>query len=278
MKRSIDGRQSSVPMSVIDPFPCDLIEMRGVESVDFIQRMSSNDFSRFLPGDIQKTLFITEKGRMIDTAWIIHDNERLVAAVSKGMAAEIMDWLNKYIIMEDIVLSGISDTHSLSVHFSPTSHGYPTEYFSFPVTVELRNSSAGMDTSALQLFDQWRILNGIPIAGKEIVKDFNPLELHLRDWISFTKGCYIGQEVIARLDTYNKVQRALYRFSASQHLREQDPICDLFGAEIGRVTSVTIYEDRTIGLAVVRTMEPATPITVTVNNNDSEFVLEPITR
>jgi folate-binding protein YgfZ len=280
MKQSIDDLLSVVPLSVFDSFPCDLIEMRGHESVDFMQRMSTNDFSRFMPGTVQKTLFINEKGRIIDTAWIIHETDRLVTVVSRGMAAVIIEWLNKYIIMEDIFLKEISDDHSLSLHFSPTQNerGYSTDYFSFPVTVELRNISGGTPVSVPQHFDRWRIMNGIPFAGKEIVQDFNPLELRLRDWISFSKGCYIGQEVIARLDTYDKVQRALYRFSSAQDLRERELICDISGAEIGRVTSVTADEERNIGLAVVRTREPAKQLIVTTKSGAPELVLEPIIR
>jgi len=47
--------------------------------------------------------------------------------------------------------------------------------------------------------------------------NINPLETNLEDFIDFKKGCYIGQEVIARLQTYNKVQKKLVglKFSGS---------------------------------------------------------------
>jgi folate-binding protein YgfZ len=54
-----------------------------------------------------------------------------------------------------------------------------------------------------------RIEAGIPLFGRELGEDYNPLEAGLREAISFTKGCYIGQEVIARLNTYHKVQKHL---------------------------------------------------------------------
>ena len=58
-------------------------------------------------------------------------------------------------------------------------------------------------------YDAFRISRGIPAFGAEISNAFNPYEAGLAHAISFTKGCYIGQEVIARLDTYEKVQREL---------------------------------------------------------------------
>ena len=50
--------------------------------------------------------------------------------------------------------------------------------------------------------------------GAELNDRVNPLEAGLEEFVSFTKGCYVGQEVIARLDTYDKVQRRLVRLDA----------------------------------------------------------------
>jgi folate-binding protein YgfZ len=56
-----------------------------------------------------------------------------------------------------------------------------------------------------------RVDDGIPEAGHEITEDFNPWEARLDAAISLTKGCYIGQEVVARLNTYDKVNKRLAR-------------------------------------------------------------------
>jgi tRNA-modifying protein YgfZ len=58
-------------------------------------------------------------------------------------------------------------------------------------------------------YEAFRIARGIPEIGREITLDFNPHEVAFRDAVNTTKGCYIGQEVIARLETYQKVQRKL---------------------------------------------------------------------
>ena len=55
-------------------------------------------------------------------------------------------------------------------------------------------------------YEQYRIEQGLP-GSEELNDNFNPHEAQLIEEVSFTKGCYIGQEVIARLATYNKVQR-----------------------------------------------------------------------
>ena len=58
-------------------------------------------------------------------------------------------------------------------------------------------------------FQITRVESGMPDWSTEITQDYNPLEARLIHAISFTKGCYTGQEVIARLDTYDKVQKYL---------------------------------------------------------------------
>ncbi len=58
-----------------------------------------------------------------------------------------------------------------------------------------------------------RIEQGVPAFGAELSESYNPLEAGLQHLVSYTKGCYIGQEVIARLTTYDKVQRRIARLS-----------------------------------------------------------------
>ena len=58
-------------------------------------------------------------------------------------------------------------------------------------------------------FELYRIAAGIPVAGAEIAPAYNPFDAGLLEFVSFTKGCYIGQEVVARIDTYGKQKRTL---------------------------------------------------------------------
>ncbi len=62
------------------------------------------------------------------------------------------------------------------------------------------------------------MLAGLPAHGAEIDGRTNPLELGLLDQIDFDKGCYVGQEVIARLANYEKIQRRLVRLRSEPAL------------------------------------------------------------
>ncbi|MDP1677772.1 MAG: hypothetical protein Q8L88_13020 [Bacteroidota bacterium] len=250
---SVTEKISTVkPPSVIRHFPFDVIKMIGNESVDFLQRITTNDFKGFSQGNIQKTLLVTDKGRIFDTVWIIHHTDHLLMLASNVMALEIIPWLNKYIIMENIMLSDATSEFEIDLHLDQTNDFYQSDYFGFPVSFELKQATLNEVKKFPEIYEQWRIENGIPKAKKELVQDFNPLELNLWDWISFSKGCYIGQEVIARLDTYNKIQRTMCQFSATGHANEQEILLDESGTEIGKITSVIEIESKRIGLAVIR--------------------------
>lgn len=58
-------------------------------------------------------------------------------------------------------------------------------------------------------YEVYRVVKGIPSAPNEINDTYNPYEANVIEDVSFKKGCYIGQEVIARLDTYDKVQKKM---------------------------------------------------------------------
>ena len=66
---------------------------------------------------------------------------------------------------------------------------------------------AGAAIGSTSAYTRARIAARLPAYGQEIDGRSNPLELGLHELVDFDKGCYIGQEVIARLENYEKVQR-----------------------------------------------------------------------
>lgn len=101
----------------------------------------------------------------------------------------------------------------------------------------------------------YRLEEGIP--GKNELNDkYNPLEAKLNSEISFTKGCYIGQEVIARLDSYGKTQRELCGFLIGEPLQSEASlkVFSESGEEAGEITSLALLDGRgtTIGLGYLK--------------------------
>lgn len=106
-----------------------------------------------------------------------------------------------------------------------------------------------------QAYETYRIEQGIPAAPNEINSSFNPHEINLLNKVDFKKGCYIGQEVIARLDTYDKVQKKLVGVRFLEDIDDGNlNLFDNEGKEAGQVTSTTNSKknEGKIGLALVR--------------------------
>jgi tRNA-modifying protein YgfZ len=88
--------------------------------------------------------------------------------------------------------------------------------------------------------EQVRVSAGEPAFGKELDEERNPLEAGLYGSLSFSKGCYLGQEVIARLDTYHKVARFLVQVRLGAEAAAElsgRPRLLLDGQEVGWLTS-----------------------------------------
>jgi folate-binding protein YgfZ len=104
-------------------------------------------------------------------------------------------------------------------------------------------------------YNIYRVEQGIPAAPNEINTEYNPHEVNLLSAVDFKKGCYIGQEVIARLDTYDKVKRCFsgLEFSESFDLVGKMTLMDDNNMEAGVVTSVvnSIKLNKCIGLGFV---------------------------
>lgn len=138
------------------------------------------------------------------------------------------------------------------------------------VWLELTKSGAvPMGTDA---YEAIRVEAGVPGYGSELSDTYNPLEAGLWDSISFNKGCYIGQEVIARLDTYGKVQRHLVSVSFPFDAEVENGLKLAFaGKEVGFVTSIVRLPESgdLLGLAYIRKEAAALGTRVTFGDFES---------
>ena len=109
---------------------------------------------------------------------------------------------------------------------------------------------------------RWRIQQGVPAAPGEINDDTNPFEVGLADRVSLSKGCYVGQETLAKLATYDGVKQQLRRWFWRGTQGPGEPGTVLFGAKTGDETSspraglitssLALEDGFWIGLALVR--------------------------
>lgn len=300
-KGAVSGR--SARGSFVDVTGRAAILLIGQDGQDLLQRLSTNDLSRLKEGGHVQTILTDEKGRIIDVVSVLKLETRKLLLVGQAADAQnLLQWMNKFIIMEDVRTELASSLYSHFLIFAiddragglkmGTDLDGMWSYLEDWGGTRLRHvlidvargqqvveglSRNGLVAAHHRDFDEFRIMNGIPGSPNELSDTYNPLEANLAHLISWTKGCYIGQEVIARLDTYKKVQRRLVKMTLKE-MPETVP-CTLFGGNdaAGTLTSaVRPHGGPTmLGLGYVRTQSPKIDAGLSYRKNGAEIAAIP---
>ena len=258
------------------------IDLYGEDSLDLLDRLSTNKLENLTePYTGMGSVLTTNKGRIIDLLGVNRLPDRVLVTTAKESKEKVIEWIEFYTIMEDV---SVKDISAETCHFRLLGEEWD-ELFPSISKLLLRDSmhceiegesviaireemskvrcidmigpltahskigaffAKTFDQISLEEFNQFRLKLGIPVFGFELTEDFNPLEAGLMSHISFNKGCYIGQEVVARLNTYDKVQRKLVKLAWQGSLEQNEITYD--GKLIGVITS----SESGIGLGFVR--------------------------
>ncbi len=135
--------------------------------------------------------------------------------------------------------------------------------------------SAGLEVQPLGLeaYDILRIEAGWPLYGQDFDEEMNPHEAGLAEFINLDKGCYIGQEVIARLDTYDKVQKRLVGFLLGDGPQpaHRDRVLKE-GQEVGFLTSLChspcLQQNIALGYLRAKLIAPGTTVQIATKEGD----------
>ncbi|MUL38676.1 YgfZ/GcvT domain-containing protein [Gloeocapsopsis dulcis] len=130
---------------------------------------------------------------------------------------------------------------------------------------------AGVKPIGDRVWEQLRILQGRPTPEKELTEDYNPLEAGLWHSISFDKGCYIGQETIARLNTYKGVKQHLWGIRLDSQV-EPGGVITVGDEKVGRLTSCTATEQGYFGLGYIRNKAGGIGLRVEIGDTRGEIV------
>ena len=112
---------------------------------------------------------------------------------------------------------------------------------------------AGAAPAGALTYNRLRIQAGMPAFGREIHSDYLPLEIGLWDEVSLNKGCYTGQEIIARMESRARLARVMVRVRLSDATEAPVPIVGDDGKAVGTLTSsVQLKDGEHVGIAVLK--------------------------
>ena len=251
------------------------LKIRGKDALDLLNRLSSNKVIDLPLGEGASTVLTTNKGRIIDLLLVINMGDELLVITSPQTPAKVIEWLDLYTFGEDITVEDISpETALLSLTGPEAVDILGTDASALPLfgvgqisiqdvqlpvmrTDVLGTISYDLLTTASQAEEVWdalvqagavavgeealemiRVEQGVPRYGREMGEEFNPLEAGLDSSISYDKGCYIGQEVVLRLNTYKKVQKHLTGIAFEEDKPEIATHLEVEGKDVGFLTSV----------------------------------------
>jgi tRNA-modifying protein YgfZ len=232
--------------------PRSFVAVSGPGAEEYLDRMVSNDVSALGPGESCQALLLTPKARVIAPMVVLrraHEDFLLLTEPGLGERVRAELLRSRFAAKAEIE----SETHTSHVVFG--GEGIATEDYGEPA-VEVLDAELEPTVSADEL-ELLRIQAGTPAWGKEIDDRVLPAEAGLTDRaVSFTKGCYPGQEPIARLHYRGKANRAL-RVLELADVPPYDAELVHDGKVVGRVTSAVRRPDGSVvALGYVRVEVP----------------------
>ncbi|MBT3344582.1 MAG: hypothetical protein HN404_16390 [Gemmatimonadetes bacterium] len=265
------------------------LNIGGSDHLDFLHRMCTTSLEGTQPGDCAEVVFPDARGRIVERADVCRIEDAVSWLVlGPGEPNALEAWLDRYIFSESVQFTTPDTTQAMievlgpdaedclsaqmpEIRSSSSACGVTTSGL-----VYCRQEWAGVDTirvagAKARIHDLWhhlqsasavpvgetawqlhRISTGIGSRGAELTDAHNPWEAGLGHTVDLNKGCFIGQEVIARLEAYDKIKQRLVSLtlppSATQGARLHDE-----GRDVGYLSSVARRPNGdTIGLGYLR--------------------------
>ncbi len=235
-------------------------------------------------------LATSKVGRILADVFVVVTDDRLLVGCPADRAAPLREALDGYLIMEDAEIDDVSSAWAWLALHGPDAPARASAVASqlgghaAPVFVldagdavllvpsgavaaaEAALAAAGVPTLSAAAWDERRIALGVARFGVDFDDKTYPQEASLeKRAVSFQKGCYLGQEVICRLEMRGHVHRRLARLTLDAPPAPGDAVTSEAGESVGAVTSATSLGDgRATALAMVKYAhsEPGTVLQV----------------
>lgn len=265
------------------------------DAADFLQSQFSQELRPFEAGQCTYGLWLDVKGKVIADSWILCEGPEAFWVLSEhAIASELQAKLERHIIADDVCIEASparsacaligTDAATLleacpepgrfvrtqdGVIFAGRRARQPSYEVIFGTAAAAaafaaRLHAAGVAATDLVWLQQQRIAAGIPLVPQEIGPTELPGEGGFEaDALSFTKGCFLGQEVVARMHNLGQARRALYRVQGEGEV----PDCPVLlrtagGKSAGELRTAVALDSGWLGVALLKLhhVQAASPI------------------
>lgn len=244
-----------------------LVVASGADAVTFLQGQLTNDLRALAPGAVVLAACNTPQGRVAALVRAIERDGEVWLLVPRGIATPLAERLRRYVLRAKVKLRDASAEFAYAG--LPAAGGTPShERAAGSLSrVRLRGGTLLVGTSEdidaalaggrrldAQHWHLAAIAAGEPEVRPEAAEEWvaQMLNLDLLDGISFTKGCYTGQEIVARTQHLGRIKRRMFRYRASGlHTLAPRQALLLDGTKVGEAVTAASVDGRSEALAVV---------------------------
>ena len=236
----------------------DAFSIQGKDSKRFLNGLTTSNIN--LHNEFIQTCWLTPKGALRAILEIYFYENQIVIIALEGNLYEIKKFFEDMIFpTDDILLSHIFKNFRVQEvnELVPWREGCPKLIKENNMDELLKKDNFGiMDEISLK---EWKILQAIPTLNNEIEGTHNPLELGLLDLVDFNKGCYLGQETMARLRKISSLKQEIRIWNGFNS--EGNTLCknkkiylnEIKDIIIGYITSHTFSQNLNVtGLAIIK--------------------------
>lgn len=269
------------------------IAIEGKDRQSWLNGLVTCDVMKVAPGAAAYGLAVVKVGRIITDLFVLDAGERLLVGLPREKVEPLREHLEQYLMMEDAVHEDVSSSYAWAFAHGPKAeklfaellpkHGgtfgkvdllglggavaaLPPDRLAGMLDEAVAQGGSDVVRGTESEWDALRIAKHLPLFGKDFDEKTYPQEASLEKLaVSFQKGCYLGQEVVCRLEMRGHVSRKIVPLAvegAGVPAKGAEVKAD--GRVIGSVTSATQGPDGVVALAMVRYAfsEPETKVEV----------------
>ncbi len=220
-----------------------IVELAGEDRVAFLQGLVSNDIEQVAPGRIVWAALLTPQGKWLADFFVYPRHDTLLLDCERGQAPMLVERLSRFRLRSRVTIADISDkwrVHTFWSGLQPTvAVGGPDPRLpEAGVRALLPGPMATPETAAL--YDLHRLALGLPDGSRDLDSEKTTLleagfdELNGLSW---TKGCYMGQELTARTKYRGLLKKRLVPVAVEGPLPARDTPVTAAGVAVGEMRS-----------------------------------------